>query len=66
MADVFEEDLTMTMLVMLRRRSRRAKQRKHRFWVRRLFLERDSREAYNTLLQEMRLNNRECHLGIVL
>ena len=55
MMDVVEEDLIMAMFVMLGRKSRRAKQSKHRFWVRKLFLERDSHIILYSL------NDREYH-----
>ena len=46
------------LLVLIRLRLQQ-KRRKHRFWVRRIFQLRERYGAYHTLVQEMRLFDRE-------
>ena len=48
-------------LVMIRRRGRRQtkEKRKHRFWVRKVFKKREELGVYHTLVQELRLHDRE-------
>ena len=61
MADTFDkEELVMAMCLLLRRQPKRsAKKKKTRnVWVRKLFLERKISGAYNTLPQEMCLNDK--------
>ena len=47
------------LLAALRRRIQRKKRKKHRFWVRAIFKERRRYGAYHTLVQELRMFDRE-------
>ena len=51
----------MLSLVALRRKreQKHKKRRKHRFWVRKLFTNRYNKGAFNTLVAELRLHDRE-------
>ena len=56
------EDIMMMMQFTLRRKSIRSRKKNRRsIWVRTLFQKRNGHGNYHTLLQEMRLNDRESH-----
>ena len=63
MADVEEEILLQAnlflLLVLKRRHRQRQNRRKHRFWVRRIFLKRQELGAFHTLVRELRVSDRE-------
>ncbi|CAH3176401.1 unnamed protein product, partial [Porites evermanni] len=46
-------------LSILRRRRARTIPRRHRFWVRQIYQKREELGAYHTLVQELRLHDRE-------
>ena len=63
MADAEEEFLLQANLFLLLALKRRHRQfqnrRKHRFWVRKIFLKRQELGAFNTLVRELRVFDRE-------
>ena len=62
--DVFFRRATFLFLILavLKRRRQRGREEKgkHRFWVRSIFQKREELEAFHTLAQELRLDDREC------
>ena len=62
MADIEEEILLqanlLLLLVLKRRHPQLQKRRKHRFWVRKIFMKRQKRGAFHTLLRELRVSDR--------
>ena len=62
MVDVEEEILlqaNLFLLVLKRRHRQLQNRRKHRFWVRKIFLVRQELGAFNTLVREAHVSNRE-------
>ncbi len=59
---LLEANLYMVLLL-IRRRLRRQHRRRHRFCVREIYRSRQTNGAYNTLVQELRLFDREYFLG---
>ena len=61
-ADIEEEILlqaNLLLLLVLKRRHRQLqKRRKHRFWVRKIFMKRQKLGAFHTLLRELRVSDR--------
>ena len=63
MADMEEEILLQAnlflLLVLKRRQLKLQNRRKHRFWIRKIFLRRQELGAFHTLVRELRVSDRE-------
>ena len=64
MSDSEEEDILFLQLVILFKMKKK-KERKRKKWVRELFRKREEKGAFNNLVQEMKLADREFFLGKV-
>ena len=65
MADSSEEEEAVAAIILIRR-MRKKRRRKAPFeWVRQIYRERDEKGAYNQLLQEIKVRNREYHFRYV-
>ena len=62
MSDEEELDDLILAYLFLRNKSRRRKKKKRKVWVRDIFKKRNERGVYHTLVQEMRLNDRDSYL----
>jgi len=51
-------------ITVLRRRREREARRKRRFWIREIFKKREEFGAYHTLVQELRLGDREFYFRL--
>jgi len=59
------EEILLLMMILRRRRYRGKKKIKRKVWVRKMYKMRESKGAFNTLVQEMRTDNREEHFRLV-
>ena len=62
-----EEELALLAFVLIDdgQENERKKRRKHRFWVRKIFRQRDQKGVFSTLLRELRLGDRENFFRLV-